>query len=289
MDIFRAWCHSNGRAPSSRSTPGRWTILVAMTPFCDVSRSPRRPLPPLGHDISLHLTYEVKDREGPLENREKTEKYFEIELHAKLGATMSSNALLIGKLKLIKSSEAVNAFYSAVNIISLPLPKPVNVEDDLVGHFGHLLSTGQRSDFTIEVGKSNHSRATKEVKEGKVFIADVSKEVMDRFLRFIYTGTVDNPEECYTLEMMALADKYDVSRLTALCASHLADTLCVDTVVETFCEADAPQPDSPQEPLCVFHEGALLRRAAFSGYQRLALSSEEADRKRKSKHGQYYL
>ncbi len=128
----------------------------------------------------------------------------------------------------------MNAFYSAVNIISLPLPKPVNVEDDLVGHFGHLLSTGQRSDFTIEVGKSNHCKEkkesfpvhkviltakspffyalfkhepTKEVKEGKVFIADVSKEVMDRFLRFIYTGTVDNPEECYTLEMMTLADK----------------------------------------------------------------------------------
>ena len=137
----------------------------------------------------------------------------------------------------------MNAVYKRVNIKSLPLPKRVNVEDDLVGHFGHLLSTGQGSDFTIEVGKSNHWKVKKEsfpvhkvilaaklptfnatlshvtlkeAKEGRYFIADVSKEVMDRFLRFIYTGAVDSPEQCYTLEMMALADKVCKTTLSLL-------------------------------------------------------------------------
>ena len=71
------------------------------------------PFTAIGHDISLHLTYEVKDREGPLENREKkkTEKYFEVGLSGKLGATVNGYVVLFGKLKLIKAgSEAVEDF-----------------------------------------------------------------------------------------------------------------------------------------------------------------------------------
>lgn len=110
MDIFRAWCHTKWmRTFKQKHT---WSVdhFGSDDAVLRCEQKSSTPFTATGHDISLRLTYEVKDREGPLENREKTEKYFEIELHAKLGATMSSNALLIGKLKLIKSSEAVEDF-----------------------------------------------------------------------------------------------------------------------------------------------------------------------------------
>ncbi len=110
MDIFKVWCHSKwARTFKQKHT---WSVdhFGSDDAVLRCEQKSSTPFTATGHDISLRLTYEVKDREGPLENREKTEKYFEIELHAKLGATMSSNALLIGKLKLIKSSEAVEDF-----------------------------------------------------------------------------------------------------------------------------------------------------------------------------------
>ncbi len=74
-----------------------------------------------------------------------------------------------------------------------------------------------------------------------------------------------------------------MSRLTALCARHLADTLCVDTVVETFCEADARNQTALKNHCVSFMRAHFYAVLHSPGYQRLALSSEEADRKRKSK------
>ena len=79
-----------------------------------------------GHDISFYLTYEIKDRqkEPPAsissssvavpvsdsgKKKEKTEKYFEVELR-ELGKTINSWVLLIGKLEFVTSFETVENF-----------------------------------------------------------------------------------------------------------------------------------------------------------------------------------
>ena len=134
MDIFRARCHTKwARTFKQKHT---WSVDHFGSDDTVLQCEPKSstPFTAIGHDISLHLTYEVKDREEPLETstvsssaavlapvadggenikekKKKTEKYFEVELHGKLGATVNGYVVLFGKLKLIKAgSEAVEDF-----------------------------------------------------------------------------------------------------------------------------------------------------------------------------------
>lgn len=78
--------------------------------------------------------------------------------------------------------------------------------------------------FTCDFQESKSSHGT---------ISDCSKEAFREFLRFIYTETVENLET-YVLELLAIADLYEIEDLKALCKAELLTGLTEDNAQYVF-------------------------------------------------------
>lgn len=120
-------------------------------------------------------------------------------------------------------------------------------ENQTLEDYGNLLKSGKYSDVILSVNDKQllahkailASRAgyfaamfeheTKEKKENKIDIPDVDAEVLREMLHFIYTGKVPSMEK-YAIELLAVADKYQLDSLKVICE----ESLCSKLVPENF-------------------------------------------------------
>jgi len=77
----------------------------------------------------------------------------------------------------------------------------------------------------------------KEKADGIVNIEDVSKAAFKQLLRFLYTGQCQLSED-NAVDMLALADRYDVGQLKLMCEDVLSKKLCLANVGQTLLLAD---------------------------------------------------
>lgn len=68
-------------------------------------------------------------------------------------------------------------------------------------------------------------------------ILDMTGPVLEEFLRFLYCGKLDHIDE-FVAELLAAADKYDVSDLKPFCEALLAQEITPENAVETLILAD---------------------------------------------------
>ena len=64
-----------------------------------------------------------------------------------------------------------------------------------------------------------------------VNIEDIDSDVFELFLRYLYTGQVDQLDEKLT-DIFPVADKYDVQPLREICIQHMAEKISVDNAVD---------------------------------------------------------
>lgn len=140
-----------------------------------------------------------------------------------------------------------------MDIIETQCNQPVEVDrqilnvlfkDDFAAGFFGLLSTGQYSDFTILTKGPKEFRVHKcvlaiqssvfaamfesnmeEQQTCKMTIPEFSAEAIEQFLKFLYTGSIQNVTNA--MEIFELAAKYDVKKLKSASEEHVLQT--VDT------------------------------------------------------------
>lgn len=128
----------------------------------------------------------------------------------------------------------------------------IKVTDD----FAALLSTGMLSDVTINVGKKKlkahknilAARSTVfaamfdhnmiENKSNSIKVSDISFEVMEEVLWFIYTGKNRNLHGASAKSVMYAADKYNLATLKIKCEEALWRTLDVENACDILVGAD---------------------------------------------------
>ncbi|XP_064458386.1 speckle-type POZ protein B-like [Ornithodoros turicata] len=77
----------------------------------------------------------------------------------------------------------------------------------------------------------------KEMREGEVHLEDMSAEVLQEMLSFIYTNMVSNIGSM-AADLLHAADKYDLKKLKSMCEEELCSNLSVETVADTLRVAD---------------------------------------------------
>jgi len=73
----------------------------------------------------------------------------------------------------------------------------------------------------------------KESKDGVVKIDDVPLHLMKEILRFVYTDKVEDMEK-NAVQLLILADKYDIEDLAVVCENYLLEKLTVQNAMEMF-------------------------------------------------------
>lgn len=73
--------------------------------------------------------------------------------------------------------------------------------------------------------------------QGVVHVPDFPVDVVKDFVQFIYTGVAPNLEK-HAVELFAIADKYELTRLRVQCEAHLLSTMSVSNVCEILIVAD---------------------------------------------------
>ncbi|CAK9101142.1 BTB/POZ domain-containing protein 1 (Glucose signal-repressing protein), partial [Durusdinium trenchii] len=90
------------------------------------------------------------------------------------------------------------------------------------------------------------SHNLKEKAEQEVVIQDFSPQGVEAFLRFLYSGTLEVPPGTL-VEVMLIADKYQVPELSSHCQDVLADQLSAETAWSIFEAADCFQLEELRE------------------------------------------
>ncbi|XP_071033405.1 TD and POZ domain-containing protein 3-like [Parasteatoda tepidariorum] len=83
-----------------------------------------------------------------------------------------------------------------------------------------------------------------ETKTGIIDMPDVDLEILNKFLEFLYTGTIEEFDYDNALKLLIVADKYQVSSLCDLCSIFLVSELTVENVCEVMCVADMTNNES---------------------------------------------
>jgi speckle-type POZ protein len=76
-----------------------------------------------------------------------------------------------------------------------------------------------------------------EKKLSRIVIEDIDDATMQELLRFIYTKEVQNLEPLAP-KLLYAAEKYDLSELKSICASHLTEHVSEENVFENLVLAD---------------------------------------------------
>ncbi|XP_065203503.1 speckle-type POZ protein B-like [Planococcus citri] len=78
----------------------------------------------------------------------------------------------------------------------------------------------------------------KENQQNRVEITDVSEDIMDEMLKFIYTGVCENLDKLAD-DLLIAADKYDIGHLKKVCVESIySKSLCVENALNTLILAD---------------------------------------------------
>ncbi|CAK9101138.1 BTB and MATH domain-containing protein 40 [Durusdinium trenchii] len=113
----------------------------------------------------------------------------------------------------------------------------------------------QRTEFKVwsvilsswsDVFEKMMSHNLKEKAEQEVVIQDFSSHGVEAFLRFLYSGTLEGSLSTL-VEVVAIADKYQVSKLSRHCQDVLADQLSAETAWSIFEAADCFQLEELRE------------------------------------------
>lgn len=78
--------------------------------------------------------------------------------------------------------------------------------------------------------------------KNRIEITDISQNVLEEMLRYIYTGNVNNLHELAD-ELFEAADKYDLDELKEMCLNFMSSNLSVDTAAKTLILADLHHAD----------------------------------------------
>jgi len=85
------------------------------------------------------------------------------------------------------------------------------------------------------VFRAMFSHETEEINENPVQIKDIWFETMNKLLHFLYTGTIS--DDMVNEELLMAADKYQISRLKAICENVITKSLdatnALNTVIAT--------------------------------------------------------
>ena len=73
-----------------------------------------------------------------------------------------------------------------------------------------------------------------EAKSKRVSIEDFEADVVEQFVRYVHTDSIDESLKVSLRELLLVADKYDVSGLKNFVQKLLAKSLSVETVCATF-------------------------------------------------------
>lgn len=126
-------------------------------------------------------------------------------------------------------------------------------ENQTLEDYGNLLKSGKFSDVILSVNGKHlfahkailaaragyfaamFEHETKEKKENRVEITDVDAEVLTEMLQFIYTGKVPSMDK-YAVELLAVADKYQLEPLKVICEEALCSKLAPENfdLVQNF-------------------------------------------------------
>jgi len=89
------------------------------------------------------------------------------------------------------------------------------------------------------VFKGMFSNSMREGREGVVHVEDIDPPIFGAALKYIYTGRCDaNLLEDKALELLMVADKYDLSRLKLMCEDVLLRKLNIQTAASSLSHAD---------------------------------------------------
>lgn len=79
---------------------------------------------------------------------------------------------------------------------------------------------------------------TTEKLKGIINIPDCDPESFDEFLKFLYTGKLEEPSCRSALDLYEISDKYDVQELKAFCVEFLMENLTVENLCDIAVFAD---------------------------------------------------
>ncbi len=106
----------------------------------------------------------------------------------------------------------------------------------------------------------------KEKQEGRSVIEDMSTDVAEELLTFMYTGKAPNVE---TEELFQLADKYEMDHLKPLCEKALFNNLEVENAVTTLMLADLHSADQLKSVCIGFIEDNISDFERMEGWNQL--------------------
>ncbi|KAL6953827.1 hypothetical protein U1Q18_046957 [Sarracenia purpurea var. burkii] len=138
------------------------------------------------------------------------------------------------------------------NLITFQPPVTNRLSED----FGSILKNGKFADVTILVNGTEYpvhktilaarsavfsamfeQHGMQESEKNRIDVTDISQNVMEEMLRYIYTGNVGNLDELAD-DLFEAADKYDLGELKALCENFLNNDLSIDNAASTLALAD---------------------------------------------------
>jgi len=88
------------------------------------------------------------------------------------------------------------------------------------------------------VFRAMFSHSFREASEGRVALTEYDGALVEELLRFLYTGRVQDPATC-AVELMALADMYDLEELKQMCFAELHPKISPSNVVAVLILADS--------------------------------------------------
>lgn len=128
-------------------------------------------------------------------------------------------------------------------------------KSNMSDNFQTILKNGKFSDITFVINEKKiqahkvivcarspvfeamFSNDCQEAKESKVVISDVSTEVFELLLHFMYTNKVKQMET-YGQELLVAADKYEITDLVSNCVQYFVDNTTINSVVDLLIFAD---------------------------------------------------
>ncbi|KAL6953829.1 hypothetical protein U1Q18_046959 [Sarracenia purpurea var. burkii] len=138
------------------------------------------------------------------------------------------------------------------NLITVRPPVTNRLSED----FGSMLKNRKFADVTIVVNGTEYpvhrtvlaarsavfsamfeQNGMKESEKNRIDVTDISEDVMEEMLRYIYTANVKNLNDIAD-DLFEAADKYDLGELKVLCESFLYNDLSVDNAASTLALAD---------------------------------------------------
>jgi len=108
----------------------------------------------------------------------------------------------------------------------------------------------------------------REKADGVVVIRDISSSVFSQMLRYLYSGRCELTD-LNTEDMLAVADKYDLSHLKQLCENHLSRRLRLENVGNTLLLADMYHSEQLKKQILAFTAAHFVDVIATEGFKEL--------------------